>query len=240
MIDLTMPIRENDGRYTLRNTFYPEPHAFDAHGVQSSTFKMFAHFGTHVDAPRHFIRGGCTIDQVAPERLMGRGAVFDLSDFDSYRGIDSSVLGDRDPGLAANDIAILRTDWTDRKWGASDFHSNAPFLTGDAAHWLVDHHVKAVVYDFPEEEIIRNDQWDGNDAIVHHTLLGNDIYNIEYVVNLSRISAPFVGIIAMPLPLVALDGAPARVLAFEGNHALSFFASESSSLGTAAAENFTS
>lgn len=226
MIDLTMPIRENDGRYTSRNTFYPEPHTFAEHRVQSSTFKMFAHFGTHVDAPRHFIPGGATIDQVAPQRLMGRGAVFDLSDFDSYRAIDSSVLGDRDPGLAPNDIAILRTDWTDRKWGANDFHSNAPFLTGDAALWLVDHQVKAVVYDFPEEEIIRKDEWDGKDAIVHHTLLGNDIYNIEYVVHLSRISTPFVGIIAMPLPLVALDGAPARVLAFEGDHALSFFASE--------------
>lgn len=156
---------------------------------------------------------------------MGRGAVFDLSDFDGYRAIDSNVLHDRDPGLAADDIAILRTDWTDRHWGTSDFHSSGPFLTADAAQWLVDHRVKAVVYDFPEEEIIRKGGWDGNDAIVHHTLLGNDIYNIEYVINLSCISTPFVGIIAMPLPLVALDGAPARVLAFEGDQALAFFAS---------------
>ncbi len=227
MIDLTMPIRESDGRYTSRNIFFPEPHTFAEHGVQSSSFKMFAHFGTHVDAPRHFIVDGPTIDQVAPQRLMGRGAVFDLSDFDGYRAIDSSVLGERNPGLARNDIAILRTDWTDRKWGATDFHSDAPFLAGDGARWLVDHEVKAVVYDFPEEEIIREDGWDGKDAIVHHTLLGNDIYNIEYVVNLASISTPFVGIMAMPLPLVGLDGAPARVLAFEGDEALSFFVSES-------------
>lgn len=69
MIDLTMPIRENDGRYTSRNTFYPEPHTFEEHGVQSSTFKMFAHFGTHVDAPRHFIQGGPTIDQVLSDAV---------------------------------------------------------------------------------------------------------------------------------------------------------------------------
>jgi hypothetical protein len=37
------------------------------------------------------------------------------------------------PGLAANDIAILRTDWTDRMWGAPEFLTAAPFLTGDGA-----------------------------------------------------------------------------------------------------------
>jgi len=225
MIDLTMPIRENDGRYTSRNTFYPEPHTFEEHGVQSSTFKMFAHFGTHVDAPRHFIQGGDTIDEIPPQRLMGRGAVFDLSDFRNYRPIDANNLAERDPGLAANDIAILRTDWTDRMWGAPEFLTAAPFLTGDGARWLVDHGVKAVVYDFPEEEIIRKDHWDGKDAVVHHTILGNDIYNIEYVVNLYRIAEPFVGLIATPLPLVNLDGSPARVLAFEGGEAIAFFAS---------------
>jgi len=111
-------------------------------------------------------------------------------------------------------------------WGATDFLTTAPFLTGDGARWLVDHAVKAVVYDFPEEEIMRNEESDGKDWVVHHTILGNDIYNIEYVVNLARISAPFVGLIATPLPLVNLDGAPARVLAFEGDEAVSFFASQ--------------
>jgi arylformamidase len=226
MIDLTMPIKENDGRFNSRNTFYPEPHTFEKNGFQSSTFKMFAHFGTHVDAPRHFIRGGATINEVRPERLMGRGAVFDLSDFNSYRGIDADVLSDRDPGLAMNDIAILRTDWTDQSWGAADFLTAAPFLTTDGARWLVDHGIKAVVYDFPEEEIIRNEESDGKDWVIHHTILGNDIYNIEYVVNLARIGTPFVGLIATPLPLVNLDGAPARVLAFEGDDAVSFFASQ--------------
>ena len=49
---------------------------------------------------------------------------------------------------------------------------------------------------------------------------------IEYVVNLARISAPFEGLIATPLPLVNLNGAPARVLAFEGDEAIVFFASQ--------------
>ena len=55
--------------------------------------------------------------------------------------------------------------------------------------------------------------------------MGNDIYHIEYVVNLSRIAEPLVGLVATPLPLVNLDGSPARVLAFEGDEAVSFFTS---------------
>lgn len=36
-----------------------------------SAFSMCAHNGTHVDAPLHFIDGGESIDQVAPDRFIG-------------------------------------------------------------------------------------------------------------------------------------------------------------------------
>ena len=56
----------------------------------------------------------------------------------------------------------------------------------------------------------------GEDCIVHHTLLGEDIYNIEYVHRLPAISAERLAIVALPIKLAGLDGAPARVLAIEG------------------------
>jgi len=37
--------------------------------------EMNAHNGTHVDAPRHFVRDGKTIDQLDPEILIGRCTV---------------------------------------------------------------------------------------------------------------------------------------------------------------------
>jgi arylformamidase len=76
-----------------------------------------------------------------------------------------------------------------------------PHLSTDAAEWLVARGVKAVVYDFPEEYLIRTENFRGEDCPVHHTLLGNGFYNIEYVVNLRRLTKPFYTIFALPLKL---------------------------------------
>lgn len=216
IIDLTMPARHGDGRFGQQNDFVQELHNFDEHGHQSSTIRMFAHFGTHVDAPRHFIRGGDTIDQVAPNRLMGRGAVFDLSGIPDGGEIGTCELSAADPGTGVGDIAILRTDWTDKHWGTDGFLAEAPYLSAAGAQWLVEKQVRAVVYDFPEEYLIRTGAYRGEDCVVHHTILGNDIYNIEYVVNLAALQRDFHTLFALPLKLVDLDGAPARVIAFDG------------------------
>jgi kynurenine formamidase len=76
--------------------------------------------------------------------------------------------------------------------------------------------VKAVVYDFSEEYAVRQAGFRGEDCAIHHRILGEEIYNIEYVHNLGRISAPRLAILALPLKLAGLDGAPARVVAIEG------------------------
>ena len=54
------------------------------------------------------------------------------------------------------------------------------------------------------------------DCVVHHTLLGEDIYNIEYVHRLPAITSERLAIVALPVKLAGLDGALARVLAIEG------------------------
>ena len=59
--------------------------------------------------------------------------------------------------------------------------------------------------------------WQGSSfSMFAHYATGADIYNIEYVHNLGRISAPRCAILALPMKLSGLDGAPARVVAVEG------------------------
>ena len=40
---------------------------------------MGSHTGTHLDAPRHFIRDGIGIDRIPPNKLIGEAYVADLS-----------------------------------------------------------------------------------------------------------------------------------------------------------------
>jgi arylformamidase len=215
LIDLSIPVRDGEGRLGLEVKF-ATPYNFDNCGWQGSTFSMFAHYATHIDAPNHFIRGAKGIDQAPLERLIGPAALVELDDHGSGRGIAGDTLEDRGRHVKKGDIVILRTGWTDKCWGTQPFWTEGPYLEVTGADWLVERGARAVVYDFAEEYVVRTPGFKGPDCEVHHRILGEEIYNIEYVHGLAKIRAPRLGIIAFPLKLVGCDGSPARVVAIEG------------------------
>jgi len=215
IIDLSIPIAHGEGRLGL-TVSVETPYTFENCGWQGSTFSMFAHYATHVDAPLHFIREGMTIDQVPLQSLIGPAAVIELSDHGESAGISSYTLEDRGRHVKTGDIAILRTGWTDKCWGSEKFWLEGPFLTADGADWLVERGVRSVVYDFSEEYVVRNPDFQGRDCEIHHKLLGTNIFNIEYVRDLSLIERSRCALMALPIKLKGLDGAPARVVAIEG------------------------
>jgi arylformamidase len=199
LIDLSIPVRHGDGRLGLEVAF-STPYSFEKCGWQGSSFSMFAHYATHVDAPNHFIEGAHGIDQIPISRLMGAAALIPLDDHGTETGITADTLEDRGRHVRRGDIAILRTGWSDKHWGQQTFWSDGPYLDTSGADWLVE----------------REPGFRGEDCPIHHRILGADIYNIEYVHQLSKIRAPRCGILALPLKLAGLDGAPARVVAIEG------------------------
>lgn len=216
IVDLSVAVRHGEGRLGLEVRF-ETPYSYDSCGWQGSTFSMFAHYGTHVDAPVHFIRGGASIETAPLGKLMGPAGLVDLSDHCRAVAIDGDTLESRGAHVRRGDIAVLRTGWSDESWGEDRFWRDGPWLAPNAADWLVERGVKAVVYDFSEEYVVHlGHHFRGEDCIVHHKILGEEIYNIEYVHHLGRIERPRFAIIALPLKLVGLDGAPARVLAVEG------------------------
>lgn len=215
LIDLSIPVHHGDGRLGLEVAF-STPYSFETCGWQGSSFSMFAHYATHVDAPNHFIAGAHGIDQAPIAKLMGAAALVPLDDHGPTKGITADTLEDRGRHVRRGDIAILRTGWSDQHWGQEAFWKDGPYLDSSGADWLVERGVKAVVYDFSEEFAVRKPGFRGEDCPVHHRILGADIYNIEYVHRLSQIRAPRCAILALPLKLAGLDGAPARVVAIEG------------------------
>ena len=49
-------------------------------GVNAQYIQTSNHMGTHLDAPRHFVTKGKTIDQIPIEWCYGPGVIVDLSD----------------------------------------------------------------------------------------------------------------------------------------------------------------
>ena len=215
IVDLSIPIRNGDGRLGLEVEFQT-PYTFEETGWQGSSFCIFCHHATHVDAPNHFLECGHGIDQAPLSKLLGPAAVVELGDHGAAAGISGDTLEDRGRQVVRGDIAILRTNWTDKHWGTETFWKDGPYLKPDGADWLVERGVKAVVYDFSEEYVVRNPGFRGEDCEVHHKILGEDIYNIEYVRGLGSIEGERTTIVALPLKLEGLDGSPTRVVAIEG------------------------
>lgn len=215
LTDLSIPVRHGEGRLGLEVEF-TTPYSYETCNWQGSSFSMFCHYATHVDAPNHFIAGGAGIDAVPLPRLMGPASLIALEDHGAAKGISADTLQKRGAHMRKDDIVILRTLWSDRHWGSATFWQDGPYLEASAADWLVERGAKAVVYDFSEEYVVRQPGFRGEDCVVHHRILGNDIYNIEYVHRLDRIRSERLALLALPLKLHGLDGAPARVVALEG------------------------
>ena len=178
-------------------------------GVNLTKFTMGSHTGTHLDAPRHFIRGGIGIDSIPPDRLIGEGYVADLSKKPIGSGITSQDLRrELDGKVVKDDILVVYTGCSEH-WGDAAITRGYTYLTGDAADYLVSKRVRAVGIDFLSVE-----KFSAQEPVAHKTLLGNGIFIIE---SLSKAVKQFVGkrilVICMPIKLQDGDGAPARVVA---------------------------
>jgi kynurenine formamidase len=182
-----------------------------------SWLSMFAHCGTHIDAPRHIFRSGKTVDEIELDRFIGEACVLDFSSKAPDEAITSSDLAPHVAAVRPGDIALLRTDWSDKKWGSMEYMYGSPFLTADAAEWLVARKVKAAGFDFvQEEEVKRIPDNKPENNVVHRILLGNGVIQVEHLANLGKIPTPRCQFIALPLKLVGVEGSPCRAVAIAG------------------------
>jgi kynurenine formamidase len=181
---------------------------------QSSRIAALLHTGSHVDAPLHVVAGGRPVEALTLDELSGAAAVIDLHDAQEREPIDASRLEAAAPAIPPASIVVVRTDWTDRRWGTfPDYYTTSPFLTEDAGLWLAALRPKAVVVDFFEEECAVSTDFTSEDFVVHRALLGNDIPIVEQATRLGEVGPdPFV-LRAPFVRLAGVEGAPCRIYA---------------------------
>jgi len=214
LVDLTLPIVHGMGRRGV-NIKFEQIQTFEKGGYQTSAAYIPVHVGTHVDAPLHFIKGGDSIEKVPLERLVGKAIVIDLASKGPNEAIKEADLKPFSHEIREEDIVVLRTDWTVKKWGKPDFFDASPYLDKEGAQWLAEKKIKAAGFDFAQEYAVRKAQFHTEECVVHNILLSNNIYNIEYLTNLNKLAKKRFTIIALPILLPGLEGAPARVIAIE-------------------------
>jgi arylformamidase len=179
-------------------------------GRESRKIVMGTHTGTHVDAPRHFIPGGATIDQLPLEPFVGPATVLDFTYAEPMQEMQvedfEHQLGDR-----RVDRLVMRFDWSDH-WGSLKYYAEQPYISEAAATWLVERGVKLLGMDTPQADGAHNGRGSAKDSPVHKILLGAGMIKLEYLTNLRELGATEIELIALPIKIRDGDGAPVRCI----------------------------
>jgi kynurenine formamidase len=172
--------------------------------------QMVCHFGTHVDAPRHFIADGPAFDEIPLDRLHGPGVVWRI-EADARGLIDAAALDRQRPRLRPDDILLVDTGWAAHL--GSERYGDNPSFTLDAADWMVAQQVKLLGIDCLTPDLAVPRRPPGFDWPVHHRLLSHGVLIAENLTNLGSLAGQRIEVLFLALNIRGADGAPARVIA---------------------------
>jgi len=179
--------------------FYAEGTSF-----QIGKIEMVTNTGTYIDCPFHRYADGEDISEVGLERLADLPAVVIQAPFTHDLSIDKSFFD----GLDLEGKAVLvHTGWATH-WNTEFYYANHPFLTQDAAEYLVNCKVKIVGIDSHNIDDTR-----ANTRPVHSTLLGAGILIVEHLCNLSSLPATGALFSAVPPKFKGAGTFPVRAFA---------------------------
>lgn len=163
-----------------------------------SELSIGSHCGTHIDAPRHMVPGGATLEQLPLDCFYGPCRVLT---------VPAAVVSERmliDAQVQPGERILLRTDPHGRAQGSGRF--NPSVLSVRAAQYLVQQKVKLVGIDSPTVENM--EQGDGE---VHRLLLEAGIAILEGLC-LTGATAEHYTLSAFPLKLTGENGSPCRAV----------------------------
>ena len=166
----------------------------------NSRLIMGCHNGTHIDAPRHFVADGISIEQLDLRALVGPARVVDCGEREA---IDPDWLGSVDLGDFKRVLFKTRNS---RLWADPVFHKDYTYLTADAATFLVDKGIRLVGIDY-----LSVGRYGKPGVETHRRFLRAEVVLLESL-NLSDVPPGDYELMALPLKLVGSDGAPTRAL----------------------------
>ncbi len=216
VVDLTLPIRSGMARFPTY--WHPDVEVgllgrIESEGRETRRLVLGTHSGTHCDAPRHFLPGGAGVDALDLATLIGPARVLNLSHRAPGGCVEDeelrAALGGRVPERLA-----LRYDWSLR-WESEAYYRDHPYLSRQAARWLVEGGLKLLAMDSPTPDNPADGRNAPEDSPVHKILLGAGVILVEYLDNLAAVGRPEIQLIVLPLKIEGADGSPCRVVALE-------------------------
>ncbi len=182
-------------------------------GWNATTLSLYSHCGTHMDAPRHFLPDGNTLDQQALDVVVGLAIVVNLAPAKPRELITIDHLSSSADQVQPGVRLLLRTDWH-KRYGTPEYRNELPRVSIELAEWLVEREVALIGVEPPSVADVNNRQ---ELTAVHQTLFRGKVVIVEGLSNLDQITSPTVQFIALPMKIVGGDGSPVRAIAIQND-----------------------
>ncbi len=190
-------------------------------GYFTRKFSSLEHFGTHLDAPAHFVPGGWTVDQIPAARLYGPAVILDTRE-ESRRDTDYRLAPEkiaqweaRNGRIPQGAIILMRTGWAER-WSDAARYRN---MDAAGAMHFPGYSVEAVKVLIARGAVglgidtLSVDYGPSKDFPVHHLSHGASLYHVENLADLSSLPEAGAWLVVAPIKLEGGSGGPARVFA---------------------------
>ncbi len=164
-------------------------------------FSTSAHIGTHMDAPRHFIRDGITMEKMPVDAVIGPCRVVEIKHKVAITPDELKPLK-----LKAGERVLFKTRNSRRSWKMAEFDKDFIYIAKEAAQHIVDCGVMTIGVDYLS---VGGFYKDGVET--HQTLLGAKVWIIEGI-NLAIIPPGKYDLVCLPIKIVGADGSPARAV----------------------------
>ncbi len=205
LVDLTLTLEDGMRGVAIETTYTVEDKGWNA-----STFHLYSHAGTHLDAPIHYAVNDKTVVDIPLARCMGPAWVADVTHIGPKGLITVEHLGDIPENIQPGESLLIKTGWS-KRIGQPEYRNALPRISDELAHWCAAQELPmlgveppAVADPLNREEIVR----------IHEILLRADIIIVEGLTNLDALQNRRVLFGALPIK-VARDGAPVRAFAWE-------------------------
>lgn len=170
--------------------------------------EMVANTGTYLDSPFHRYATGKDLSELPLERLANLEGI--VIPADHGRAIDRAALKDHD---LQGKAVLIRTGW-DANWRTDQYFEGHPFLTKDAADYLVEAGVALVGIDS-----LNIDDTADLARPVHSALLAAEIPIVEHLRGLQQLPGDGFRFFAVPVKVKNFGTFPVRAFGLVKEHA---------------------
>lgn len=180
-------------------------------GMEGRMILMPEHCGTHIDVPRHFVKGGASVEQIPLETINLPGHLLNLTHrkngepitVDDFKRAQEKSGQEIGPGKAT-------ICWTgvDKHWGKPGFPEKRPHVPTETAEWLVERKISLFCTDLIGMD--DPDQWWWP---THKIWLDAGICMVQQLCNLDKLEGKEFVFICLPLKMRDGTASPVRPVA---------------------------